>query len=166
MLIAIGSLNRVKIEAVREAFEEFYDDVEIRAFDAKYHIEQPLSIEDTVNGAIHRAKAASEYFKADYGVGVEAGIINVFDYHLNIQVAAIMHDGITLGFGPAFQLPKEVERLVLRGFEIDKVVERLYNIKDIGEKGGIIELMSGGRINRKMLISYAVKMALVKIINR
>lgn len=54
----------------------------------------------------------------------------------------------------------------MRGFELDKAVEMLYNIKDIGEKGGIIEIMSNKKIDRKMLIKDAVKMALVKIINK
>ncbi|GIU72597.1 MAG: hypothetical protein KatS3mg003_2076 [Candidatus Nitrosocaldaceae archaeon] len=164
MLVAVGSLNMVKVEAVKEAFEEFYDNVIIKAIDARYNTEQPLSLEDTVRGAIHRAKIAKGY--AEFGVGIEAGLISVLDYRLNIQVAAIIKDDIAIGFSPAFQLPNKLERLVLEGLELDKAVEMLYNIKDIGEKGGIIEVLSRNRINRKSLISSAVKMALVKIINK
>ncbi|RMF29613.1 MAG: inosine/xanthosine triphosphatase [Candidatus Nitrosothermus koennekii] len=163
MLVAVGSLNMVKIEAVKEAFEEFYSNVIIKAIDARYNTDQPLSLEDTVRGAIHRAKIAKGY--AEFGVGIEAGLMSVLDYHLNIQVAAIIKDDIAIGFSPAFQLPKKLERLVLEGLELDKAVEMLYNIKDIGEKGGIIEVLSRNRINRKSLISSAVKMALVKIVN-
>ncbi|MEM4237934.1 MAG: DUF84 family protein, partial [Candidatus Nitrosocaldaceae archaeon] len=94
------------------------------------------------------------------------GLMRVYDYNLNIHVAVVISDRIALGFGPAFQLPKRIESLVLQGIELDEAVETLLNIKDIGEKDGIISLMSNGRIDRKMLIVEAVKMALVKIINR
>jgi inosine/xanthosine triphosphatase len=163
MLVSIGSLNKIKIEGVREAFEEFYNNISIKAVDIQY-MNQPLSLEDTVKGAIYRARKAKD--DADYGVGVESGLINILDYHLVIHVAAIINDNLTIGFSPAFQLPKAVERLVLKGIELDKAVERLYNIRDIGEKRGIIEILSKKRIDRKVLIIDAVKMALVKIINK
>ncbi len=165
MLIAVGSLNKVKIESVREAFKEFGFDTQIVAININYK-EQPLGLEETLNGAIYRAKSAFNKVKADYGVGIEAGIISILDYNLNIQIAAITNENITaIGFSPAFQLPRKIEGIVLKGVELDKAVEMVYGIKDIGEKGGIIELMSKGIIDRKNLIIYALKMAIVKIIN-
>lgn len=163
MLVAIGSLNKVKVEGVREAFEEYYDNLTIKTVDIQY-AKQPLSLEETVRGAIYRAERAKG--EADYGVGVESGLMNVLDYHLVIQVAAIIKDDIAIGFSPAFQLPRDLERLVLKGIELDEAVDMLYNIKDIGEKGGIIELLSRKKVDRRMLIADAVKMALVKIINK
>lgn len=100
MLIAAGSLNRVKIEAVKEAFKEFGFTIDI-----KYHMAQPLSLEETVRGAIYRAKAIDG---ADYRVDIEAGLINVLGYHLNIQVAAIIKDDIYLGLA---QHPNCLRRL-------------------------------------------------------
>ena len=163
MLVAIGSLNKVKVEGVREAFEEYYDNLTIKTVDIQY-TKQPLSLEETVRGAIYRAERAKG--EADYGVGVESGLMNILDYHLVIQVAAIIKDDIAIGFSPAFQLPRDLERLVLKGIELDEAVDMLYNIKDIGEKGGIIELLSRKKVDRRMLIADAVKMALVKIINK
>jgi inosine/xanthosine triphosphatase len=165
MLIALGSLNKVKIESVREAFKEFGFDTQVVAVNINYK-EQPLGLEETLDGAIYRAKTAFNKVKVDYGVGVEAGIISILGYNLNIQIAAITNENITsIGFSPAFQLPSKIESIVLKGVELDKAVEMIYGIKDIGEKGGIIELMSKGIIDRKSLIIYALKMAIVKIIN-
>ncbi len=165
MLISLGSLNNVKIESVREAFKAFGFDPEIVAIGIKYN-EQPLGFEDTIKGAIYRAKMALSSVDADYGIGIEAGVVRVLEYNFNIQISAIINDDITsIGFSPAFQLPHNIESLVLKGIELDKAVEMVYGIKDIGEKGGIIELMSNGAIDRKELIVYALKMAIVKIIN-
>ncbi|MEM2855979.1 MAG: inosine/xanthosine triphosphatase [Candidatus Nitrosocaldaceae archaeon] len=164
MDVVVGSLNKVKIDAVKIAFEDFGFRFNIKG-KAVNSNKQPLSIEDTINGAIYRAREALKD-GADYGVGIEAGLMRVYDYNLNIHVAVVISDRIALGFGPAFQLPKRIESLVLQGIELDEAVETLLNIKDIGEKDGIISLMSNGRIDRKMLIVEAVKMALVKIINR
>lgn len=163
--VAVGSLNKIKIEATKEAFKEYFEEVDIKPIYVKY-IDQPLSIEETVKGAIYRAEYALKNIEADYGVGIEAGLVNVLGYNLNIQIAAVKRDNkIYLGFGPAFQLPKVVEELVLKGLELEKAIEKIFNIKDIGEKGGIIEIMSKGKIDRKMLITYAVKMALVRVIS-
>lgn len=164
MDVVVGSLNKIKLEAVKMAFNELGLNPSIRGISVN-SIKQPLTLEDTVNGAIYRAKEAIKS-GVNYGVGIEAGLIKVYEYHLNIHVAALISDRMVLGFGPAFQLPKSIEALVLQGMEVDEAVERLFAIKDIGEGNGIISLMSNGRIDRRMLISEAVKMALVKIINR
>ncbi|MGH9878698.1 MAG: DUF84 family protein, partial [Nitrososphaerales archaeon] len=62
---------------------------------------------------------------------------------------------------PGFQLPEEVAKMVLiERIEVDKAVEFLLGIKDIGEKRGIIDLMTKGAVSRKELITNALIMAI------
>jgi inosine/xanthosine triphosphatase len=127
---------------------------------------QPITLSSTVRGALTRAEKALQKIKeAEFGVGVEAGLMEIPDTrtYLNVQFAAIIDKDqkITLGSSAGFQLPNEVTKLVLiERMEVDRAVEFLYGIKDIGEKRGIIDLMTKGATSRKELITNALIMAL------
>lgn len=166
MRVAVGSSNRIKIEATKEAFEHFYKDIVVISVGMENLQAQPITLHGTVNGAVTRAKKAIEKIKdADLGVGIEAGLMEVPDVntYLNVQFAAIIdrNNKLTIGSSPGFQLPEEVAKMVLiERMEVDKAVEFLFGIKDIGEKRGIIDLMTKGAVSRKELIRNALIMAI------
>ena len=166
MLVAVGTSNRIKVEATKEAFEHFYKNVRVVNVSMNNLPSQPITLPGTVNGAIMRAKTALSKIKdAEMGVGVEAGLMEIpyANTYLNVQVAAVVdrHDKLTIGSSPGFQLPDEIAKMVLiERIEVDKAVEFLYNIKDIGEKRGIIDLMTKGAMSRKELIVNALIMAI------
>ena len=166
MRIALGSSNRIKIEATKEAFEHFYKNVVVIGVSINNLQAQPITLHGTVNGAVTRAREAIEKIKdADLGVGIEAGLMEIpgINTYLNVQFAAIVdrNNKLTIGSSPAFQLPDEVAKMVLvERIEVDKAVEFLFGIKDIGEKRGIIDLMTKGAMSRKELIVNALIMAI------
>ena len=167
MLIAVGTSNIIKVNAVKEAFCKFYNNVRIINISVNSLLPQPVTLCGTVNGAVARAKIALQKLNdAELGVGIEAGLMEVPDLktYLNVQFAAIIDrvGKITLGSSPGFQLPSDVTRLVLiERMEVDKAVQFLYGIKGVREKGGIIELMTKGIISRNELITNALIMAIV-----
>ncbi|MFQ5969467.1 MAG: inosine/xanthosine triphosphatase [Nitrososphaerales archaeon] len=166
MLVAVGTSNRIKVEATKEAFEHFYKTVRVVNVSLNNLAAQPITLHGTINGAVTRAKTALNKFKdAEMGVGIEAGLMEIpgANTYLNVQFAAVIdhHDKLTIGSSPGFQLSDEVAKLVLiERIEVDKAVEFLYNIKDIGEKRGMIDLMTKGAMNRKELIINALIMAI------
>lgn len=172
MRIAVGSSNRIKIEAAKEAFEHFYKNVTVISVGIDNLQAQPITLHGTVNGAVKRANTALEKIKdADLGVGIEAGLMEVpvINKYLNVQFAAIVdrNNKVTIGSSPGFQLPAEVEKMVLiERIEVDKAVEFLLGIKDIGEKRGIIDLMTKGAVSRKELIVNALIMAIASRIGK
>jgi len=166
MLVAVGTSNRIKVEATKEAFEHFYKNVRVVNVSLNNLPAQPITLHGTVNGAVTRAKTALGKIKdAEMGVGIEAGLMEIPDAntYLNVQFAAVFdhNNKLTIGCSPGFQLPDEVAKMVLiERIEVDKAVEFLYNIKDIGEKRGIIDLMTKGAMSRKELIVNALIMAI------
>src|SRR5207247_1757153 len=88
---------------------------------------QPKSLEETVRGAINRAKGAIK--DADYSFGLESGLIEV-PYTktgmMDLCVCAI-YDGknIHLGLSSAFELPKNVYSFV-GSFGVDDHKEPWY----------------------------------------
>ncbi len=166
MRVAVGSSNTIKLAAAREAFNHFYKDVVVIGVGIDDLQAQPITLHGTVSGALARAKKALEKTAdVDLGVGIEAGLMEVpeVNRYLNVQFAAVLDRAgrVTVGSGPGFQLLPEIERMVLvERVELDKAVEFLYGIKDIGEKRGIIDLMTKGAVTRKELIVNALIMAI------
>lgn len=166
--VKVGSLNPVKINAVKNIFSLFFKKLEVKGVKSGLKLDkEPLGYE-TVQGAISRAKAALK--DADYGVGIEAGLFwnaqtkNYFD----VQYCAIIDKTgrVTLGHGPGFIYPQKIIALVKSGKTVGKAMERLYGFKDIGRKTGAISYFSKGVLDRTELTEQAILMALIPRLRR
>jgi non-canonical (house-cleaning) NTP pyrophosphatase len=101
--------------------------------------------------------------EAEHGVGIEAGVVAVAGRHLDITVAAVADRSgkVTLGFGPAFQVPTVFLKEVLSGVELGVLAERDFRRGAVGYREGIIGLLTRRRVTRLNLNLAAVAMALV-----
>lgn len=158
--IAVGSLNPVKIEAVRTVMERIFGEVRIFAFDAPSGVpEQPFN-EQTVQGAKNRAKAALNGHTLS--VGIEAG---VFDRHgtlYDFQYCAILdRDGnYTIGTGSGFRYPDSVVELVRKGMTVGEAMKKVYE-NNPGRSQGAIGILSRGLLDRKSLTEQSVLAAMI-----
>jgi inosine/xanthosine triphosphatase len=127
-----------------------------------------LSLDETIEGAIFRAKAVFE--DCEYSVGIEDGIAlvpNTRSGYMNFCACAI-YDGkrIYLGLAPAFEYPpKFIEKVLNEGMTISQAFVPVTGKPDIGYEEGIIGWLTGGRMNRKDYTELAVEMAKVQIDN-
>ncbi len=163
--ILVASLNKNKVNAVQEVFPSF----EVKGVACKSLVrEQPLNLEEIIEGAISRAKAVFKDCKLS--VGIEDGIAPVPETksgYMNFCACAI-YDGkrIYLGLGPAFEYPKQCTEMVVReGITISEAFLPLTNNPDIGYEEGIIGFLTKGRMSRKDYTKLAVEMARVQIEN-
>ena len=108
--INIGTKNPQKIDAVKEVLIEYPDfkDSKINGIAADSKVsEQPKSMDETITGAINRAKNC--FLNCDYSIGLESGLMKV-PYtktgYMDFTACAI-YDGnkIHLGFSSAFEYP-------------------------------------------------------------
>ncbi len=163
--IRVASLNRNKINAVKEVFPSF----EVEGTYCKSGVrEQPLSLNETIEGAIFRAKAVFE--NCEYSIGIEDGIAqvpNTQSGYMNFCACAIYDDKrIYLGLAPAFEYPpKFIEKALDGGMTISQAFVPVTGKPDIGYEEGIIGWLTGGKINRKDYTKLAVEMAKVQIDN-
>ncbi len=159
--IAVGSLNPVKIEAVRNVMERIYGSVRIFAVDSKSGVpEQPFE-EETVQGAINRAKGAIGDHKM--AVGIEAGVFERYDGLYDVQHCAVIDsDGkITIGMGSGFRYPDKVAELVRNGKTVGEAMKEIYSGKDIGREQGAIGILSKGLLDRRELTEQSVLNAML-----
>lgn len=166
MKIHVGSTNPVKIDAVREVFGTFYLDAIIIPLSVSSGVSsQPMSLDETVQGAILRAKGA--FNDCDYSVGIEGGLMRIAQVqgcYLDTEVA-VVYDGkkVAVGLSPAYELPERLMREVLRGKESDKVAYHLGLTKNANVKHaeGVKGLITG--MPRKEFIKIAIQMALSSV---
>lgn len=173
MKINVGSKNKVKVDAIREVIQdyEFLAKAEVASLEAPSGVaDQPKSLEETVRGAMNRARKA---FKGcDYSVGIEAGLMkvpNTKTEYMNATMCAI-YDGekYHLGMASAFEYPKEVTRLVVEeGLDINDAFYRAGLTKDsrVGATEGAIGILTKGRLPRKEYTKQAISMALIHLEN-
>jgi len=168
MIVAIGSLNPVKIKGVREAYTSIFGaDISVRGIAVESGVSpQPLSLEETIRGAMNRAEEALKVVRdAVHGVGVEAGWIKLYrDMWIDVQVAAILSREGELGIGisSGFLVPPYVVKRVLEdGVEMETAMIELSGIDDIGEKMGAIGFLTRNIVKREDLTREATMMALI-----
>lgn len=174
MKVAVGSLNPVKIEGVRRVFARVYGDVEVLGVNCG-GVRQPVGAKETLVGAYSRARCALEAVgDADYGVGVEAGLVElpavpgIEATHLNAQFAVVVDRRGVVGVGSssAFELPKKVlEDIVWRGRELDESFSERYGFKDLGRSLGVVYALTKGLVDRCSLVEECVRLALIPFLN-
>lgn len=171
MKINVGSKNPVKIEAVKEAFSLYFNDLIVRGFEVDSKVNpQPKKLEEITDGAINRAIGC--FNDCDYSIGIESGIFPVnkaLTNYMNISCSAIYNGKRIVGIGlsPGFEYPKFViEEIFGKKREVGKIFDEEFKILNIGREGGAISILSNGKYLRKELHRVATLMALLPIINK
>ena len=173
MKINIASNNPVKVEAVKEIIRsyDFLKNAEVKGLNVDSEVsEQPKSLEETVQGAINRAKSA--FNNCIYSFGIESGLMRVPQTKtgkMDFCVCAI-YDGKQhhLGLSCAFEFPIKVTQMIHEfGIDANEAFYRcgLTQDKKIGYSEGTIGILTRGRMNRKDYTKQAIQMALIHLEN-
>lgn len=171
MKIRIGSKNPVKIEAVKEILHDYphLKDSQVIAIKASSDVtEQPKSLEETVQGAMNRAKNAFQ--DCVYSFGLESGFMavpNTKSGFMDVCVCAIF-DGqeYYLGLSSAWEAPAQVmHHIFVEGLNMNDAAAKagLTQNKNLGSAEGLIGVMSNGRLSRKGYTKEAIRTALIQL---
>jgi inosine/xanthosine triphosphatase len=165
VIIATGTKNPAKVDGIKRAFDKYYSKVELRPVDSSSVAKsQPRGLEEMTAGATARAKFALSKVGGDFGVGVEAGIFTIGEVYFDNQVAAIADPSgkVSLGHSAGYSLPKkDMEKLFTDGRELERWAEEVSGIREIGDKGGLINHLTKGRMTRTDLTEQCVITALI-----
>jgi len=167
--VAVGSRNPVKISAAENIFSKIYGEIEVIGLDVDSCVgEQPFGLDETIKGAINRAKKAYSD-DLDFGVGVESGLMKTphsISGYIDLQWCAIFDgDKITLGVSSGFEYPPCVIENVLNGKEVGDVMDRVTGIKELGEKMGAVSYLSKGMLDRTQNTEQCILMAMIPRLN-
>lgn len=170
--VCVGSRNISKIKGVEKAFNYLLGDSEVKGYNVEGTINQPINLDQILAFARYRARKTMEIEKeCDFYVGVEAGLIMIKELgYFDVHVACIIdkNGNEYYGFSPAFMVPRLfVDKIISGEFkELEEVVDTHFGTKNIGEKGGLISLLTRGNVLREELVFHSIVAALIPIINR
>ncbi len=173
MKIGVGSKNKTKVNAVTHLLKDYpmFDGAEVAGIAVKVEeFGHPKSLEETVEGAVNRAKQA--YVGNEYGFGIESGLMNVPQTksgYMEVAVCAI-YDGekIHLGLSQACEWPKKaIEGILHKGLDGSQAMKAagFTSNEKLGEEEGLVGLFTKGRTNRTEYNRGAIMMALMHLEN-
>lgn len=173
--VAVGSTNPAKVAPVRDVLGAVFGHCRVNPVDVPSGVRaQPLSVEETTEGARRRAQAALRAMPgAAWGVGIEGGI------HVErpagpgseqpqgcrgwlVTVAAIA-DGegrVSVGEGMRLLIPSPMVARVLRGEELADVVDSVFGTRGARTDPGAVGYLTRGLVTRPELVRVAFVAAL------
>jgi inosine/xanthosine triphosphatase len=128
---------------------------------------QPVTSEETLRGALHRAAgAAQKRPDVDYWVGIEGGV-EESEEGLTAFAWVVIRSQALVGKARTgtFFLPERVAKLVREGHELGEADDIVFGKVDSKREEGAIGLLTGNVIDRTALYEHAVILALVPFRN-
>jgi len=171
MKVLIGTKNPGKIEGARQAFERYFENVEIEGIPVNSDVgDQPIN-EEILQGAKNRVKNLKEYAKenkkeADFFVSSEAGITDLLGEWIDINCVVIedKKEVQSIGTSQGFPIPDKYIKEIMET-ELGKVMDKIFSGKELGKGKGGISFLTRDEVSRIDLTKNAFIMALTKHIN-
>jgi inosine/xanthosine triphosphatase len=163
-LVAVGSTNPVKVAATRAVLQSVLAEVRVEGVAVASQVaDQPFGDEETIRGAIARARAALDTSGADLGVGIEGGVVEGANGEMRTCAwAAIVSSSGRTGIGGslAMQLPASVARSIREGLELGHAMDRLVGESNTKHGKGAVGILTAGLVDRQrayeVLVTYAL----------
>lgn len=171
MKILMGTKNPGKIEGARQAFEKYFDNIDIEGIAVESNVgAQPVN-EEILQGAKNRIKNLKKYannnnIKADFYIASEAWITNLLGEWIDIN-AVVIEDSKgfqSVGTSQGFPIPdKYIDEI--KETELGKVMDKIFSGRELGKGKGGISFLTRNEVSRIDLTRNAFIMALTSHIN-
>ena len=171
MNILIGTKNPGKVEGAKQAFEKFYQDINVTSVPVSSDVSEEPVNNEIYEGARNRVNNLIKYadenrIDADYFLGIESGITNSLGKWIIINIAVIKdkYGYESWGTSPAFPVPdKYVEEIIEK--DLGKVMDNMFEGNGLKNGKGGISFLTSDVISRIDLTRGAFIMALTQFIN-
>jgi inosine/xanthosine triphosphatase len=161
--IAVGSTNPVKLAAARAVLTRLTPQIAVEPIAVPSGVpDQPFGDDETIDGAIERARAARERLDADFGVGLEGGVVEMSDGTMRTCAwAAVVSRSGRHGVGGslAMPLPDSVAAMIRNGMELGHAMDNLTGQTKTKHGAGAVGILTAGLVDRQaayeVLVAYA-----------
>lgn len=176
MIIVVGSTNAAKVLAVKEVILDSptLNQAEVISIHTSSDVSsQPLTLQETIQGAKNRAKNAfNQPLSCSYSIGIESGLMEAAETStgfLHVSVCCI-YDGQNsfIGLSTGFELPPQILQLILeKKMDLSRACLQsgISHNTAIGSTEGIIGVLSKGRIDRKEYSKQCIFAAMLQLEN-
>ncbi|WP_186578338.1 DUF84 family protein [Aquibacillus kalidii] len=157
MKIHIGSKNPTKIKAVSNVFKDW--EIESVNVESKVSL-QPYSDDETLEGAINRARQCAQMSKNLLGIGLEGGVMEVGSELFLCNWGALINETgeVFVASGARIPLPKEISKQLEKGIELGDVMDDYTKKTDIRKHEGAIGIFTNNIVSREEMFTHVVKL--------
>lgn len=160
-------MNPTKVRAAKKILRKIFPRAEFVSLEVESGVPgQPRGDKQTQRGAVNRARAVRQIARADFGVGLEAGIIETEYGVMTCAWVAMVDRAGRIGIGGSTNmlLPTQVANRLSAGAELGEAMDEFANIKNVKHKMGAIGILTRGLSNRQRAYEEIVKLAVVRFL--
>lgn len=164
----MGSTSDSKLRATRAVFARIDPQASVEAVPVDSAVsEQPIGDQETVAGALQRARESRRIADADFGVGIEGGVHqDDRGVWLSAWVAVVDREGREgLGGGLRVMLPGWIANRAMAGEPVGDIVDRLLDKRDAHEALGVIGLLTRRLVDRQAALEQGLLAALAPFLS-
>lgn len=161
--IAIGTTNPAKVQAIQKAFDEQYKEVQFQCLKTESYVsEQPMSDQETIEGALNRAKNVLKATDSDVGIGLEGGVSETLYGMFVCNWGALVdrQGNEIIGGGARISLPNEISRELKAGKELGPLMDEYTQRTGIRKKEGAVGVFTNGLVTRETMFLHVVQLLL------
>lgn len=168
--IIVASQNPIKVDCTNKAFSKVFFNQDIKVIGKSLPSgvsDQPMSDQETFDGARNRAeKAKEQYSNADYWVGIEGGLAKI-NKELHAFAWIYILSNTLKGYSrtSTFVLPKAITNLIEQGIELGEADDIVFERNNSKQKNGAVGILTHDIIDRSNYYEPAVILALIPFIN-
>ncbi|MFH1179038.1 MAG: inosine/xanthosine triphosphatase [Candidatus Bathyarchaeota archaeon] len=170
MIVAVGSTSPVKINAVKQAFSEYYSGFQIEAVSIPSGVNPyPWSDEEMLRGALNRARGAQGMVSgADFAVGIEGGLQQLEAWMIVKQLSVVIKgDEIGVGLSSGYDCPKGIIDQIKPQKESNRQnIDSFFGENEILSKEGPIGVLTKSKMTRTDSSRDAVLCALTRFVSQ
>ena len=163
MKILIGTNNRAKTKAVKEVASIYYPEATFENREVPSLVSnQPMSNEETRQGAINRAKQLMAHSDATFGIGLEGGVqeLDGTMYICNWGALATKDKEVFTATGAGVPLPEIIATQLRAGAELGPIMDVYTNKNDIRHDEGAIGVCTNGFVKRSDMFEHIMLLLL------
>ncbi|KAJ6784953.1 hypothetical protein PWT90_01752 [Aphanocladium album] len=169
--VIVASKNPVKIGATKDGFTRMFPDGNFAFKGCSVGSgvsDQPLTDQETLQGALNRARNAQELEPAaTYWIGLEGGVQTVDNEVQAFAWIVVLGRDNKIGRArtSTFFLPQETTKLLRSGLELGDADNLLYSKTNSKHQTGTVGILTGDLITRQSYYTEAVILALIPFKN-
>lgn len=161
MKIGVGSKNKAKLKAVEQTCEQLFIKASVVAIPSPSNVSNmPFSDEETIEGAINRAKYCLSTTDVDVAFGLEGGVVDTpFGLFLcNWGALAEKGKPTFIAGGARILLPEQIAQRLRAGEELGLLMDEYSKKNDVRSNEGAIGIFTDGLVQRADMLSHIVKL--------
>ncbi|WP_336511353.1 DUF84 family protein [[Bacillus] enclensis] len=159
--IAIGTQNKAKVQAIEKGFQGRFDDVSFQCLKTESNVsEQPFSDQETIEGALNRAKNVLRMTDADIGIGLEGGVTETFYGMFLINWGSLVdrNGNEIIAGGARISLPEEIADGLRKGRELGPLMDEFTSKTGIRQNEGAVGVFTDGIVTRDAMFFHVVQL--------